>query len=181
MFFKNMSQNCSQNDPPNVTWYRGKSHGGAQGGLFWFQMDKSGPRVLQKWPQRTKNCVKKGPEFTQKCNRVAQRLWNTWAKRWPRPGGLREAVSEPRPGGLREALTIRQLSILLAACSCIAWMQPRRFDAKTGWGFEILKDTTQRFRNQDFGMWDVGCARISSAIYSSLFPACVYCKSYKTY
>ena len=99
---------------PKVEVIAGKITMGVPGWPFFILNCKSVPHILQKWPQRMKNGVKKGIEFTQKCKRVAQRLWNTtyfhdtadWAKRWPRPGGLREAVSEPRPGGLREALTI---------------------------------------------------------------------------
>ena len=96
---------------PKVELISGKITIGVPWWLFFILNSKRVPNVLQKWPQRTKNCVKKGPEFTYKCKRVAQKLWNTtcfhgtadWANRWPRPGGLREAVSEQRPSGLRSA------------------------------------------------------------------------------
>ena len=55
---------------------------------------KSAPHVLQKWPQRTKNGAKRGPEFAQKCKSVAKRLWNT--KTFPWHSGLSEAVAAAR-------------------------------------------------------------------------------------
>ena len=64
---------------PKCELISGKIKLGRPGWPIFILSCKSAPHVLQKSSQRTKNCVKRGPEFSQK-----------W---WPRPGGLREALT----------------------------------------------------------------------------------------
>ena len=68
---------------------------------------KSNPKERKMVPKGVPNSPKSA-KVSQKGCEIQKEIHGTadWAKRWPRPGGLREAVSDPRPGGLREALTI---------------------------------------------------------------------------